>query len=157
MPPFNFYRRRWYPNRRWRWRRRPRTWRPRQTIRRRFRRRRWVRRRRRFRKYHKKLKSIHLKEWQPQTVRKCKIKGNLCLLTCGKQRTNHNYILTSESLYPKENREGEDGVYYNLHLEYYMTNTYTSKIGGQKATKVYLSLNTQVVLLNFIEANTQVI
>nr|UGV38432.1 MAG: ORF1 [TTV-like mini virus] len=105
MPPFNFYRRRWYPNRRWRWRRRTRIWRPRQTIRRRFRRRRWVRRRRRYRKYNKKLKSIHLKEWQPQTIRKCKIKGNLCLLTCGRQRTNHNYILTSESIVP----QGEPG------------------------------------------------
>lgn len=87
------------------WHRRPRAWRPRQTIRRRFRRRRWVRRRRRYRKYNKKLKSIHLREWQPQTIRKCKIKGNLCLLTCGRQRTNHNYILTSESIEP----QGEPG------------------------------------------------
>nr|UGV36291.1 MAG: ORF1 [TTV-like mini virus] len=100
MPPFNFYRRRWYPNR---WRRRKRYFRRRRfgpLIRRRFRRRRWVRRRRFHRKYKRKLSKIRLNEWQPQTIKKCRIKGNLCLLTCGRGRINHNYVLTSESYVP---------------------------------------------------------
>lgn len=99
MPPFNFYRRRWYTNRGWRRRRfRRRRFGP--PIRRRFRRRRWVRRRRFLKKYRKKAKTIRLKEWQPQTIRKCHIKGNLCAFTCGRGRQNHNFILTSESYVP---------------------------------------------------------
>lgn len=100
MPPFNFYRRRWYPNR---WRRRKRYFRRRRfgpTLRRRIRRRRWVRRRRFTKKFNRKLRSIRLKEWQPQTIKKCHIKGNLCAFTCGKGRQNHNFILTSESYVP---------------------------------------------------------
>nr|UGV36420.1 MAG: ORF1 [TTV-like mini virus] len=102
MPPFNFYRfyrRRWNPNWRRPWRRRFRTRRPRQTIRRRFHRRRWVRRRRHF-KIKRKAKKITLKQWQPKTIKNCHIKGELCLFTCGRLRTNHNYILTCESYVP---------------------------------------------------------
>nr|UGV34993.1 MAG: ORF1 [TTV-like mini virus] len=106
MPPFNFYRRRWYPNRRWRWRRRARAWRPRQAVRRRFRRRRWVRRRRYHRRYKRKLSKITLKQWQPKKIVKCNIKGNLCLFACGRQRTNHNYILTCESYVPESEPGG---------------------------------------------------
>nr|UGV37747.1 MAG: ORF1 [TTV-like mini virus] len=105
MPPFNFYRRYWRPNWRWRQRRRHfRRRRPRQTVRRRFHRRRWVRRRRSY-KLKRKLKKITLKQWQPKTIKNCRIKGELCLFTCGRQRTNHNYILTCESYVPK----GEPG------------------------------------------------
>lgn len=100
MPPINFYRRRWRPG--WRWRRR-RYFRRRRfgpLIRRRFQRRRWVRRRR-FSRYRKrKLRKIRLNQWQPENIRKCNIKGNLCLLTCGRGHINHNYILTSESYVP---------------------------------------------------------
>lgn len=106
MPPFNFYRRRWYPNRRWRWRRRARAWRPRQAVRRRFRRRRWVRRRRYHRRFKRKLSKITLKQWQPKKIVKCNIKGNLCLFACGRQRTNHNYILTCESYVPESEPGG---------------------------------------------------
>nr|UGV34991.1 MAG: ORF1 [TTV-like mini virus] len=100
MPPFNFYRRRWYPNR---WRRRKRYFRRRRfgpTLRRRFRRRRWVRRRRFTRKYKRKLPNLRLKQWQPQTIKKCHIKGNLCAFACGRGRINHNFILTQESYVP---------------------------------------------------------
>nr|UGV34616.1 MAG: ORF1 [TTV-like mini virus] len=100
MPPFNFYRRRWYPNR---WRRRKRYFRRRRfgpTLRRRFRRRRWVRRRRFTRKYKRKLPNLRLKVWQPQTIKKCHIKGNLCAFACGRGRINHNFILTQESYVP---------------------------------------------------------
>nr|UGV37667.1 MAG: ORF1 [TTV-like mini virus] len=100
MPALNFYRRRWYPNRRWRRRRYFRRRRFGQTVRRRFRRRNWVRRRRHFRFRKRKLPAIRLKQWQPKTVRKCHIKGNLCLLTCGRGRINNNFIITSESYVP---------------------------------------------------------
>nr|UJI58629.1 ORF1 [Anelloviridae sp.] len=100
MPPFHYYRRRYfYRPRRYR-RRWPRTWRPRPLIRRRFQRRRWVRRRR-FLKYKKrKLKRIKLQQWQPDNIRKCHIKGQLCLLTCGQGRINNNFTLTAESFVP---------------------------------------------------------
>ena len=99
MPPFNFYRRRWYTNRNWRRRRfRRRRFGP--PVRRRFRRRRWVRRRRFYKRFKRKAKHIRLKQWQPQTIRRCHIKGNLCAFTCGRGRQNHNFILTSESYVP---------------------------------------------------------
>nr|UGV35863.1 MAG: ORF1 [TTV-like mini virus] len=104
MPPFNFYRRRWRPNwRTYRKRRFPRRRRPRQTFRRRFRRKRWVRRR--SKKFYKKLKRITLKVWQPKSIRKCTIKGPLCLFACGIRKISNNFTLFSESYVP----EGESG------------------------------------------------
>lgn len=100
MPPFYFYRRRWNPNRRWRRTRYYRRRRLGQTFRRRFRRRNWVRRRRRFRYRKKKLTAIRLKQWNPKTIRKCHVKGNLCLLTCGRGRINNNFIINCESYVP---------------------------------------------------------
>nr|UGV42451.1 MAG: ORF1 [TTV-like mini virus] len=96
-----FYRTRWRRWPTWRRRRRP-YWRrrPRQTIRGRFRRRRWVRRRFLKPKYKRKLKKTKVNQWQPDSIRKCRIKGMLCMLACGQQRTNHNYILTCESYTP---------------------------------------------------------
>lgn len=100
MPTFNWYRRRWYPSRRWRRRRYFRRRRFGQTFRRRFQRRNWVRRRRRFKTRKRKLTSIKLRQWQPKHIVKCRIKGNLCLLTCGRGRINNNFIITSESYVP---------------------------------------------------------
>nr|UGV35209.1 MAG: ORF1 [TTV-like mini virus] len=103
MPPWT-YRRRWRRKRPWRpWHRRRR---PRPTFQRTFwRRRRRVRKRYYKRYFKKKLKKITLKEWQPKTIRKCAIKGDLCLFACGKYRITHNYTLYSESMVP----EGEPG------------------------------------------------
>lgn len=98
MPPI-YYRRLWYPNR-WRRRRRFTRSRFRRPVRRRFFRRRWVRRRRFFKFKKRKLRKIRLNQWQPESIRKCHIKGQLCLFTCGKGHINHNYILTSESYVP---------------------------------------------------------
>ena len=102
MPPFTWYRRRWYPRTRTSWwrRRRFRRRRPRQTIRRRFQRRRWVRRRLYYKKRNRKAKKITVKQWQPDCIRKCTIKGQLCLLTCGQNRINNNFTLTAESYVP---------------------------------------------------------
>lgn len=102
MPPFKYYRRTWYRRPQWRWRRRrwPRRWRARTAIRRRYTRRRRVRRRRLLKYRHKKLKTITVRQWQPDNIRKCRIKGQLCLLTCGKNKINNNFILTAESIIP---------------------------------------------------------
>nr|UGV35878.1 MAG: ORF1 [TTV-like mini virus] len=98
MPAFY---RRWRWRRRQPWRRRYFTRRFRKPLRRKlYRRRHWVRRRLSKRHYKKKLKNIKLRQWQPTMIRKCNIKGHLCLFTCGKGRINHNYILTSESIVP---------------------------------------------------------
>nr|UGV42343.1 MAG: ORF1 [TTV-like mini virus] len=78
MPWRNYY---W---RRRRWRRRPRFWRPR-----RFVRRRWRRKTYRVRK----LKKIRLTQFQPRSIRKCKIIGLMPLLVMTNQRLGHNYDL----------------------------------------------------------------
>ena len=104
MPPFYFRRRwtRWRPRYRRQFFRR----RLRKAIRPRFRRRRWVRRRFYKRRFKRKLRKIKLTQWQPNTIRKCTIKGHLCLLACGRGRINHNYILTCESIVPTKEPGG---------------------------------------------------
>nr|UGV42241.1 MAG: ORF1 [TTV-like mini virus] len=97
MPPFRrwwttTYRRRPYPwrSRRTRWLRRRR---PRKTIFRRYRRRRRVRR---FR-FRKKLRKLKIKQWQPRTIKRCKIKGYKCLFMAGPNRTNNNWAQYQET------------------------------------------------------------
>nr|UGV39025.1 MAG: ORF1 [TTV-like mini virus] len=102
MPPYrrNYYyryqrRRRPYTRRRFR------TWRLRNPFRFRFR-----RRRRRYpvrRKYKnkKKLLKILLKEFQPKTIRHCKIKGFKCLIQCGPNRESYNYAQYILSVIPE--------------------------------------------------------
>nr|UGV42648.1 MAG: ORF1 [TTV-like mini virus] len=116
MPPFNFYRRRYYPNRWRRNRRYLRRRRPRRFIRRRFWRRRWVRRRRFYKRYKRKLKFIKLKQWQPESIKKCRIKGNLCMFTCGRGHTNHNWVLTSESYVPTSEPGGGSWSIFQITL-----------------------------------------
>nr|UGV35031.1 MAG: ORF1 [TTV-like mini virus] len=102
MPP---YRRWWIRPRNQTYRRRPRrrTWirrrRPRGFIQRRFSRRKyWVRRRRRFKR---KAKKITLKEWQPKTIKYCKIKGYKCLFQAGHGRFSNNYAQYQLSYNPE--------------------------------------------------------
>nr|UGV37177.1 MAG: ORF1 [TTV-like mini virus]UGV37251.1 MAG: ORF1 [TTV-like mini virus]UGV42461.1 MAG: ORF1 [TTV-like mini virus]UGV42606.1 MAG: ORF1 [TTV-like mini virus] len=107
MPPIYFrrwrYRRPRYTNR-YRRQRYTRYRRPRKLLFRRLWRRRFrVRRRRRFKK---KLSKIHINQWQPKTIRKCLIKGDLCLFACGRQKINHNYTLFAESIVPKKEPGG---------------------------------------------------
>nr|UGV34857.1 MAG: ORF1 [TTV-like mini virus] len=90
---YNYYnRRRWRPRRRRRfW-----TWRPRKTFfRTRYRRRHWVR------KYPKKLRKITVKEYQPQTIKKCRIKGLMCLVFFNKKRLANNSVMYEDSTVPK--------------------------------------------------------
>nr|UPW35059.1 ORF1 [Torque teno virus 24] len=112
-------RRPWGRRRRWR---RLRTRRPRRPVRRRRRRRRrtrvrrrrggrWGRRRgrrtfkrrRRRRPYYKPKKKLVLTQWNPQTVRKCLIRGIIPLVLCGHETWNRNYAMRSED-YPEQGR-----------------------------------------------------
>nr|UGV35843.1 MAG: ORF1 [TTV-like mini virus] len=101
MPP---YWRRNYRYRNWR-RRRPYRWRTRGFVRRqRFRRRRAYRvRRRRIRK---KLSKIRVHEFQPETIRLCKIKGTKCLFQGGYDRRSNNYAQYIGSIVPEHEPGG---------------------------------------------------
>nr|UGV37587.1 MAG: ORF1 [TTV-like mini virus] len=87
---------RWRPYWRTPWRRR-RRWRlfrrrPRKTFRRR--RQYWVR------KPKRKLKRLTLHQWQPSTIRLCKIKGLTCLFQCNPFRLGNNFALYNHSIVP---------------------------------------------------------
>lgn len=99
MPPY--WRRRYH--RRNYWRRWPRTWRPRPFVRRRRRRRYrrrnyWVRR--------KKLLKIKLKQFQPYTIRKCRVKGLKCLFQGSADRLIYNYWQYPTSIVPEKTPGG---------------------------------------------------
>nr|UGV33882.1 MAG: ORF1 [TTV-like mini virus] len=96
-----YWRRRYY--RRNYWRRWPRTWRPRPFVRRRRRRRYrrrnyWVRR--------KKLLKIKLKQFQPYTIRKCRVKGLKCLFQGSADRLIYNYWQYPTSIVPEKTPGG---------------------------------------------------
>lgn len=104
MPPY--YRRRFYtyPRRRKanyfrykRFRFRPRRWRPRNPIRRR---RRKTRVRKRYNFYKRKLKALPLKQWQPELINKCSIKGLFTLFACNEGRGSNNYPQYRDSFVP---------------------------------------------------------
>nr|UGV39333.1 MAG: ORF1 [TTV-like mini virus] len=83
------------------WRKRPRRY-----WRRRFRRslyRRHWRRRRRVRKrlYKRKLKTLYIKEWQPPSVKRLKIKGYYPLFSCTRERLSNNFNMYLESIAPQ--------------------------------------------------------
>lgn len=99
MPPY--WRRRYY--RRNYWRRWPRTWRPRPFVRRR-RRRRW--RRRNYWVRRKKLLKIKVKQFQPYTIRKCRVKGLKCLFQGSADRLIYNYWQYPTSYVPEKTPGG---------------------------------------------------
>lgn len=59
-----------------------------------------VRRKRLFKRRFRKLKTLRLKEYQPEQIRKCRIKGYLELFDCGYGRQSDNYALFKESIVP---------------------------------------------------------
>nr|UGV36175.1 MAG: ORF1 [TTV-like mini virus] len=71
-----------------------------------------LRRRRRYRvrkfNTYRKLKTIRLKEWQPRTVRLCKIKGYIPLIICGKNRQTFNFMQYYQSI-PRVNSPSGGG------------------------------------------------
>lgn len=99
MPPYQrrryFYRNWWNSRRKRYWNRR---WRPRKTIR--YRKRRQRRVRRRFYKKNRKLKRLRINEWQPSSIKKCKIEGYLVLFQAGYGRYSNNYPLWKEVIFP---------------------------------------------------------
>nr|UGV34039.1 MAG: ORF1 [TTV-like mini virus] len=100
MPPFQryrYYRRNWWnKGRRRNWYRRRR---PRKTFRSRKRRGRRVRRKFYYKRL-KKLKKITIKQYQPLSIRKCRIEGYLCLFQAGYGRYGNNYTLWKETIFP---------------------------------------------------------
>lgn len=105
MAPYKrrFYRN--YPYRKWRRRRfYPRRRRFRTTFR--YRRKRRVRRNFYKKFFKKKLKYIRLKEWQPNTIKKCKIKGFLTLFAGARGRQNNNFTPYKESFTPEREPGG---------------------------------------------------
>lgn len=96
-----YWRRRYY--RRNRWRRWPQTWRPRHFIRRRRRRR---YRRRRYWVRRKKLLKFNIKQFQPYTIRKCRVKGLKCLFQGSADRLIYNYWQYPTSIVPERTPGG---------------------------------------------------
>lgn len=100
MPPFQ--RRRYYYRNWWNAGRRRRYFRRRRfgkTFFKRKRRRRRVRRKY-FHKF-KKYKKIKLSQWQPSSIKKCRIEGYLPLFQAGFGRFGNNYALWKESIFPE--------------------------------------------------------
>nr|UGV37728.1 MAG: ORF1 [TTV-like mini virus] len=93
----------WYGRRRWYRPRRRRRFRFRSRFRKTFRNRRYQRRRRVRKKHYRKrkLKKIIVREFQPQTIKKCKIKGLECAFLCNFQKIYFNYQLYEASIVPK--------------------------------------------------------
>ncbi len=93
----------WYGRRRWYRPRRRRRFRFRSRFRKTFRNRRYQRRRRVRKKHYRKrkLKKIIVREFQPQTTKKCKIKGLECAFLCNFQKIYFNYQLYEASIVPK--------------------------------------------------------
>nr|UGV37362.1 MAG: ORF1 [TTV-like mini virus] len=122
MPFYRYRPRRYYWKRRFIWRRpwtrrRYRYRRPGTLIRRRkplFRRRYRVRRRINFKK---KLKYLILKQFQPQKIRKCKIKGNISIFQCGPDRLHHEWTTYMTSYYPEHYQGGGGWSLIKFSLE----------------------------------------
>nr|UGV37742.1 MAG: ORF1 [TTV-like mini virus] len=104
-----YYRRQRNPNR-WYYRYRRRRWRPRRRpyywgVRKAFRRRNTLRRRKyRVRKNFfkkKKLKYLRLKQYQPQNINKCHIRGTMCLFQCGPRRLHYNNTQYTNTITPE--------------------------------------------------------
>nr|UGV37812.1 MAG: ORF1 [TTV-like mini virus] len=121
MPPFYrqryFYRRQRRRPRYRRYYRQYRHWRPRKAVRRRYRfhrRRRWVRKTKNFKK---KLKFLYLKEYQPKKIRKCAVKGLICLFQCGPHRLHREWTNFINSYYPAHNEGGGGWSQLKFSLE----------------------------------------
>nr|UGV36135.1 MAG: ORF1 [TTV-like mini virus] len=97
--------------RRWRWR--PRFYRYRY----RFRRPRKTFRRRYYKRRVRKLKRINLKQWQPSTIKLCKVKGLLPLFLCSTYRLGHNLPMYNSSIVPEKLPGGGGFSLYQFTVE----------------------------------------
>nr|UGV37371.1 MAG: ORF1 [TTV-like mini virus] len=68
------------------------------------------RRRRRVRRRYftkkKKLKYLKVKQYQPRTINKCKVRGFFCLVECGQGRQSHNYAQWQTTRFPPDYPSG---------------------------------------------------
>nr|UGV35736.1 MAG: ORF1 [TTV-like mini virus]UGV35839.1 MAG: ORF1 [TTV-like mini virus] len=82
----------------------------------------WVRKKRYFRFKKRKLKKLHLTQWQPSLIRRCKITGLFTLFQSTIQRADNNYAQYQTSIVPeKEPGGGGWGTYvFNLGAFYQM-------------------------------------
>nr|UGV34134.1 MAG: ORF1 [TTV-like mini virus] len=104
--PWYYPRRRWR-RRRWYWRRRTRP-----LIRRR------IRRKYRVRKnFKRKLKKLPLMQWQPPSIKKCKITGLMPLVLVNKNRIGNNSVMYEQSIVPQDNPGGGGFSVVKLSLE----------------------------------------
>nr|UGV34124.1 MAG: ORF1 [TTV-like mini virus] len=118
--PRRYYRKKYNPWRRyWFGTRRTRT-----TFRRKRRRQR-VRRKKFFKYRLKKLRTLKLKVWQPEKIRKCRIKGILELIECGDGRLSNNFTMYKESYVPPHEPGGGGWSIQQLTLgNLYVQNKY---------------------------------
>nr|UHK04062.1 MAG: ORF1 [Torque teno midi virus] len=125
--PFWWWKRRqrWYrPRRRWTTRRRKRRYYKKRTSRNRRRYRRPYRRRRRGRKkVRRKLKKLTLKQWQPQTIKKCKIKG-FAIHILGAQGTQYRCYTDNQQAWTNSKAPGGGGFGYEKYTLQYLYNQY---------------------------------
>nr|UGV35737.1 MAG: ORF1 [TTV-like mini virus] len=122
MPFYKSYYNNYYQ--RWRrWRRFPfKRRRPRKTFRRRKRRQRKVRRHKLYYKK-RKLRTLKLLQWQPNSIKKCHIKGFLTAFCCGDGRQENNYTMYRDSWTPEYYPGGGGwaihqislGILYRMH------------------------------------------
>lgn len=114
MAPFNYFRRKRYYRKPWRrFRRRRFT----KNFRNRFyRRRTTVRRRRRFKKPKRKARKIKIQQWQPNSIRKCRIRGVFSLFAAAKGRYYNDYEIFRESWTPEKEPGGGGWSTFKLSL-----------------------------------------
>nr|UHK04084.1 MAG: ORF1 [Torque teno midi virus] len=136
----------WWNRRRKYWRGRRRSWyktRRRNKYKRRFPRRkyrRFTRRRRRRRgKVRRKKKAIILKQWQPQTIRKCKIKGFTCNIVGGEGRQFVCYTDNRFGWVPAKTPSG-GGFGYEKYTLKYLFDEYTRGNNIWTTSNTYLDL-----------------
>nr|UGV38199.1 MAG: ORF1 [TTV-like mini virus] len=100
----SYWNQRYYPRRQRKYRRRrflP--WRTRATLRRKWRRRRYRRTRTKVKKkrFRRKRTKIILRQFQPTSIKKCKIIGNKCIIQGSHKRCHHNFIQYYNSKVPE--------------------------------------------------------
>lgn len=151
MPYFNFYKRRWrrpyYKNtyrRRFPYRRR----RPRRTFQHRNRKR-WVRRKTFYKNRLKKLKRLKILQFQPNKIRKCKIRGYLQLFGGGYGKIPNNFTFYKEStVLPHEPGGGGWGLQQLTLNNLYVQNKYIMNWWSQtnKGYNLCRYLGTKIIL-----------
>nr|UGV35688.1 MAG: ORF1 [TTV-like mini virus] len=99
------------------WRRRRRWWRPKRWRRYYWRRPRKTLRRRYYSRRVRKLKRLNIRQWQPSTIRLCKVKGLTPLFLCNTHRLGHNLPMYNTSIVPEKLPGGGGFSIYQYTIE----------------------------------------